>query len=284
MNDTLKELSNRYQKYLLTGICSEKNFKIESQIIYRLIVLNYDDAEIETFFKKYACKETYFKQNKINNFRNLVSKSRIHFNNYGSQFDIECNQIINYANYFTNLTVHERIILKTILKISKLSGSFENLFLSIRRISKLSNTGTNTVKRNLKRLCDKKIIIKITEASYRTPAVYSLNSQPLLKSINLNTSKNKNYRKNDTYNKKIYSRDDFNKTGFLILDFLYNNPNKKFDTKSISNTLNISFPTVKKKLDLMKKMKFVNSEKIKTSTKLKEVYQIKESFNMEKFK
>jgi len=264
-------------RYLFTGYTNESPYKTEYKIIYKLINLQYDVQTIEQFFKAFVGKRTKFKQDKINSLRSSIKKAKIYYNNHKNKFDYECDIIIAHVDYFTALSVYERIIFKTILRIAKTIGQFDNLQLSLRRIAKKSGITPPAVNNNIKKLIKREIIIKIKKGENKRPAIYSINKNRILKSIFL--KENFEIKNNFTIisninkiNARIFNREKLGKTGYLILNLFINNFGKEFSIQEISKILAISFPTCKNKIDYLEKEGYIKSRKVKTKGRSKQIY------------
>jgi len=266
--------------YLFTKHTKEPSYKTEYKIIYRLVNLQYDDQIIEKFFKTFIWKNTNLKQNRINSLRSSIQKARVYYNNHKSKFDYEYDIIIGQVDYFTALTVYERVTLRAILRIAKTIGRFDNLQLSLRRIAKKSGITPPAVNNNIKKLIKKEIIAKVKKGKMKVATIYTINKDRILKSIfskenlkidsvSVKSSKNKT-------NARIFGGGELGKTGYLILNMFLDNPKKEFSIQEISKALAISFPTSKKKIDFLEREKYLKSREVKTKGRPKRMYRLRD--------
>lgn len=273
----LNDLSKYQKDYLLYGKTKEdKEYKIEQNIIYKLIIMNYDNYTIKEFFKKYTCNKTYFKKskNKIKYLINSIDKARVHYNNYKSEFDKKCDLILQYVEEFTSLSISERIIFKTILRISKKCKKYNDLNISGTELQKITSYSLPTIYNTLKNLTEKKLLIKTISKFYR-PSIYSINYKDILKNIyDKSNISQKEYNNVIQSNKNSLGNKKLGKSGYLILNIFLNNPDKEWSTYDLCKRLNLCFNTVRRKLEFLEKEKIIYRKQIKTEKRSKSIYKI----------
>jgi DNA-binding MarR family transcriptional regulator len=275
----VEELSNNNLiYYLLTGDTQEEKYQTEYKIMYRLINLRYDEQTIEQFFKAFAGKNTHFRNSKIATFRSSLQNAKVYYNNHKSKFDYECDTILEHVDYFTALSVYERITLKTILRTAKKIGRFDHIDFALKEAARRSGITFPSVNNNLKKLVDKGILIKVKKSEKRKPTIYSINKDSLLKSIvtkGLKTTNELFKSHVNNINSKDFDRKNLGKQSYLILNYLTENPNSEFDTYKISETLGMSFPTAKKHVEGLEEYGYIVSRKTKTNGRPKKLYKLK---------
>lgn len=278
------ELPKSYQTYLTTGFWqntywNKQNNKpdrsrIEYTIIYKLISLCYSTEDIQSYFETYAYKNSKYRTHGLNRFYNDIKKAKVHYLNNRSCFDKEADLIIQNCYYFKNLLSSDIYVLREIVRTAKKVGKFENIHISQNLLSEKTNICQKTISNSIQRLLRINVLKK--EKNYivqKKPNEYSICSKYLLNAI----EKIPYTHKEDVYINDLSEKvkKELKKSGEVIYAILFNNKNKKFDVKEIQKLTGISYPTILKKLDILKINRYIIDEKCETETKPKKKYYIK---------